>query len=208
MPLPPDFERFVERDNALQTEPSASELGELPPRYLPDFGTITDGNAAPDADGAVALLIASGRRAAELELPVLAHVRSWSCRGCETPATGLAAVLALPAALKRAGLPDLAAFDLIEWDEKLAAELLACARACASRRFCEERLGRGPLGEIEPERRNVDGGSIATGHPASAAGARQVLRLALEMAQRDVALGLATVSSVEGQGAALILDRS
>ena len=97
---------------------------------------------------------------------------------------------------------------LIEINEAFAAQVLACYEAFDSRQFCEQHLGTGPIGIPDPERVNVNGGAIALGHPVGATGARLVLTLLMEMARRDVSLGLATLCVGGGQGAAVVVERS
>jgi acetyl-CoA acetyltransferase len=109
-------------------------------------------------------------------------------------------------ALERAGVT-LGSIDLIELNEAFAAQVLACYEAFASRRFCEEHLGSGPVGTLDPDRVNVNGGAIAYGHPVGASGARLVLTLLEEMQRRSAALGLATLCVGGGQGAAMVVER-
>ncbi|HET9235365.1 MAG TPA: acetyl-CoA C-acyltransferase, partial [Candidatus Eisenbacteria bacterium] len=98
---------------------------------------------------------------------------------------------------------------LIEINEAFAAQVLACEAAFASNTFAEDELGMPrALGEINPERRNVNGGAIALGHPVGATGARLVQTLLLEMQKRDVSLGLVTLCIGGGQGAAVLLERA
>jgi acetyl-CoA acyltransferase len=115
---------------------------------------------------------------------------------------------AIPTALERAGLT-LGDIDLVEMHEAFAAQVLSTTRALASSRFAEEELGRSePVGEIDPERLNVNGGSIALGHPFGATGARILTSLANEMVRRDVQFGLASVCAAGGIGCAIVLERS
>jgi acetyl-CoA C-acetyltransferase len=117
-------------------------------------------------------------------------------------------VLAVPEALRRAGGLALERMDLVEFDEAYAAQVIACLRALGSRRFCERHLGSGPVGTLDPERLNVNGGAIAIGRPAGACGARLVLALLGEMTRRDASCGLAALDAGGGQGAAMIVERA
>ena len=97
--------------------------------------------------------------------------------------------------------------DLIEINEAFAAQVLACEAAFASDAFAALELGRSnALGVIDPERRNVNGGAIALGHPVGATGARLVQTLLLELRMRGLALGLVTLCIGGGQGAAVLLE--
>jgi len=121
---------------------------------------------------------------------------------------GLGPVVASPIALKRAGGLTLDRMDLVEINEAFAAQVLACLKAFSSRTFCEENLASGPIGSVDPERLNVNGGAVALGHPVGASGVRLVLTLLNEMARRNASLGLATLCVGGGQGGAVVLERN
>ena len=208
VPIPPAYLRAAERDDGIREQQSIDALGRLRPVFDKHHGTVTAGNASQITDGAAALVLASGRRAREAGLPVLGRVRSWGFAGCDPARMGLGPVLATPVALRRAGISNLDALDLVEINEAFAAQVLACFKAFASREFCEDQLGSGPLGNLDPERVNVNGGAIALGHPVGASGGRLVLTLLHEMRRRDASLGLATLCVGGGQGAAMVLERS
>jgi acetyl-CoA C-acetyltransferase/acetyl-CoA acyltransferase len=208
VPLAPDYRKAADRDNGIREQQSVEALAKLRPVFDRACGTVTAGNSSQITDGAAAVVLASGRRAAELGLPVLGRIRSWAFAGCDPARMGLGPVLATPLALRRAGGLDLARLDLVEINEAFAAQVLACRVAFASRRFTEEHLGRGPLGELDPERLNVNGGAIALGHPVGATGARLVLTALLELARRNASLALVTLCVGGGQGGAVVLERS
>jgi len=208
VPIPPEYESSATRDNGIREDTSAEALAALPPAFDPRFGTVTAGNAAPVADGAVALVLASAGRARALGLRVLGTVRSWGFAGCDPARMGLGPLFAVPEALRRAGGLALDRMDLVELHEAFAAQVLACFRAFESRSFCERQLGTGPVGTLDPALVNVNGGAIALGHPLGASGARMALTLLREMERRDASLGVATACAVGGQGGALILERA
>ena len=119
---------------------------------------------------------------------------------------GLGPVEAVRQALGRAGMT-IDDVDLVEINEAFAAQVLACLDAFASRRFAERELDRAePVGAIDEERLNVDGGAIALGHPVGASGARLLLHLALELRRRGGGHGLATLCVGGGQGQAVVLE--
>jgi acetyl-CoA acetyltransferase len=98
---------------------------------------------------------------------------------------------------------------LVEMNEAFAAQVLANEVAFGSAAFAERELGRmRPVGELDRERLNVNGGAIALGHPVGATGARLVLTVLLEMKRRDVEFGLVTLCIGGGQGAAVVLERA
>jgi len=208
VPLPPEYAELADRDNAVREEVSLESLASLPPRFEPEYGTVTAGNSCSLADGAAAVVLASGARARELGLEPVGRVRSVAFAGCDPSRMGLGAVPAIARVLGRSGA-SMAQIDLVEMHEAFAAQALACRRALASREFCRAELGLdAPVGEPDPERTNVHGGAIALGHPPAASGVRMVLTLLAEMGRRGAALGLAAVSAAGGQGGALIVERA
>ena len=175
-------------------------LARLKPYFDKARGTITAGNSSPITDGAVAVVVAR-----EAPSP-LARIRSWASAGLSPRRMGLGPVHAVPPALAEAGLT-LADVDLVEINEAFAAQVIACAAAMASDTFAREELGlTAAVGELHPERTNVNGGAIALGHPVGASGARLVLTLAHEMKRRGAGLGLATLCVGGGQGSAMVLE--
>jgi len=208
VPIGPRYTSAVASDTGIRENQTIEALAKLRPIFDRKYGTVTAGNASQVTDGAAALLLASARRARELGLPVLGRIRSWAFAGCDPARMGLGPVLATPIALKRAGGLTMDRLDLIELNEAFAVQVLACYEAFDSRQFCEQHLGTGPVGTPDPERVNVNGGAIALGHPVGATGARLVLTLLMEMARRDVSLGLATLCVGGGQGAAVVVERS
>lgn len=208
VPLAPRFERAAERDTGIRENQTLEALAKLPPVFDRRFGSVTAGNSSQITDGAAALVLASERRARELGLEILGRLRSWGFAGCDPSRMGLGPVVATPLALRRAGIPALEQIDLVEINEAFAVQVLACLEAFGSRAFCEEELGTGPVGAIDPERLNVNGGAIALGHPVGASGGRLLLTLLLEMQRRDASLGLATLCVGGGQGGAVVIERS
>jgi len=208
VPLPPRFEQMAAADNGIRPGQSMEALAKLKPVFDRTYGTVTAGNSSQITDGAVALVLASRRRASELRLPVLGTIRSWAFAGCDPARMGLGPVLATPEALARARLDGLARIDRIEINEAFAAQVLACLRAFESRKFFQERLGTAPVGAVDLDRLNVNGGAIALGHPVGASGARLVLTLLKELGRRGESLGLAALCVGGGQGAAVVVERS
>jgi acetyl-CoA C-acetyltransferase/acetyl-CoA acyltransferase len=208
VPMPPRYRTAVDRDNGIRENQTLEALARLRPAFDRAYGTVTAGNSSQITDGAAALVLASERAARERGLPILGRLRAWGFAGCDPARMGLGPVMATPIALRRAGGLSLDRFDLFEINEAFAAQVLACLQAFESRRFCEEHLGSGPLGSPDPERVNVNGGSIALGHPVGASGGRLVLTQLLEMQRRDASLGLVTLCVGGGQGGTVVLERS
>jgi acetyl-CoA acyltransferase len=208
VPIGPRYKSAAERDNGIREGQSLEALARLRPIFDRRYGTVTAGNSSQLTDGAAAVVLASRARAKQLGLEPLGCVRSWSFAGCDPARMGLGPVYATPLALRRAGGLTMQQIGLLEINEAFAAQVLACFAAFDSRKFCEEEIGGAPIGEPRPDRTNVNGGAIALGHPVGATGARLALTLLLEMARRNIDLGLVTLCVGGGQGAAMVLERS
>jgi len=134
-------------------------------------------------------------------------VKAYTAVGLDPSRMGLGPVFAIDKLLKMTGLK-LSDVPLIEINEAFAAQVLACVKAMASSTFAKEHLdGGNPIGEVDMDKLNVNGGGIALGHPVGATGARLVLTLLLEMKRRNVDLGIAALCVGGGQGAAILLER-
>ncbi len=171
------------------------------------YGTITTGNSSPLTDGAAALILMSEEKARALGAKPLGFLRSYAYAALDPKDQLLQGpAYAAPVALDRAGLA-LGDMDLVDMHEAFAAQVLSNLKAFASRKFAEEKLGRSaPLGEVDPEKLNVNGGSIALGHPFAATGARMILQTLRELGRRRGSHALLTVCAAGGLGAAVVLD--
>jgi acetyl-CoA acyltransferase len=150
----------------------------------------------------------SEEQAKSLGYEPLGYIRSFAFASLD-PATQLlqGPAYAAPVALERAGI-ELADVDLVEMHEAFAAQVLSNMKALASKKFAEAELGRTkPVGEIDLDRFNVTGGSIAIGHPFGATGARIVTQLLYELRRRGLNLGLLTVCAAGGMGHAMVVER-
>ena len=205
--LPPPYDSPVVKDNIVRDDASLEGLAKLKPAFDRKHGTITAGNASPLTDGASALLIMRESRAKALGYQPLGFLRSWAYAAVD-PAWQLlmAPVFAAPVALRRAGMT-LKQMDLVDMHEAFAAQVASNLQAMASKKFAVERLGlRKPLGEIDPAKLNVNGGSIALGHPFAATGARMVLTTLHELRRRGAHRALLTLCAAGGLGAAVVLE--
>jgi acetyl-CoA C-acetyltransferase len=199
-------------DNNVRQDTTPEKLAKLRPTFDPQGGTLTAGNSTPLTDGASAVLLASEEWAAKRGLPVLAYLsfgKAWAV----DYATGnegllMAPAYAVPAMLKDAGLT-LQDFDYYEIHEAFAAQVLCTLKAWESPEYCQEVLGLpGPLGSIDRSRLNVNGGSIAIGHPFAATGTRIVSSLAKMLANDPNARrGLISACTAGGMGVTAIVER-
>jgi acetyl-CoA C-acetyltransferase len=161
------------------------------------------------------VLLASDEWAARRGLPVLAYL-SWSQTAAvdffdQKEGLLMAPAYAVPRMLARAGLT-LQDFDLYEIHEAFAAQVLCTLAAWQDDEYCRTQLGLpGPLGALDRAKLNVNGGSLATGHPFAATGARLVAGLAKMLAQLEqpagAARGLISICAAGGQGVVAILER-
>jgi len=204
----PGYERAVVADNGVRPDVSPEGLAALRPVFDRRFGTLTAGNSSPITDGGSAVVLMSERKARALGCAPLAFVRSWAYSAIPPGGQLLQGpAYAAPLALERAGLR-LADIDLVEMHEAFAAQVLSNLKALASRRFARDELNRSePVGEVDLERWNVNGGSIALGHPFGATGARVTMQLVHELARRGLKFGLLTVCAAGGHGFAMVVER-
>ena len=197
----------VTSDNGIRTDTSLEALAALKPVFDRRYGTVSAGNSSPLTDGASGVLVMAEAKAKALGYTPLAYVRAYAVAAVD-PGWQLlqGPAYAVPKVLERAGLTwkDL---GLVEIHEAFAAQVLSNIQAWGSQAWAE-RLGLpGPVGEVDWDRTNVMGGSIAVGHPFGATGARLVTTLAQEMRRRDVQFGLISICAQGGMGAALVLER-
>ncbi|MSP26753.1 MAG: acetyl-CoA C-acyltransferase FadI [Myxococcales bacterium] len=204
--LPPPYDKPVERDNLVRESTSIEALAKLPPAFDKRYGTITAGNASPLTDGASALLVMRESKAKALGYEPLGYLTSWAYAAVD-PAWQLlmAPVFAAPAALARAGLA-LKDMDLIDMHEAFAAQVAANLRGLACKKLATEMGLRAPLGEVDPDKLNVNGGSLAIGHPFAATGGRMVLSTLRELKKRRGKYALLTLCAAGGLGAAVVLE--
>ena len=197
----------VTEDNGPRLNQTIEALAKLKPIFDRRDGTVTVGNSCQISDGAVALVLTDPDYAEAEGLEVLGYVRSYACAGLDPSRMGLGPVYALDRLFRQTGL-SLSDIPLLEINEAFASQVLACVKAMASPLFAREHLDRtSPLGEVDMDRLNVNGGAIALGHPVGATGARLVLTLLMEMRRRDLDLGVAALCVGGGQGAAILLER-
>ena len=181
-----------DRDECNRPDTTLEGLLSLKPHFDPHSGqgSVTAGNASQLSDGASATLLMSRERADSLGIPYKLIYRGFAVSGCEPDEMGIGPVFAVPKLLKRnrLGVDDI---DLWELNEAFAVQVV----------YCRDRLG------IPMEKLNVNGGSIAIGHPFGMTGSRMVGTLANEMARRpDSRYGMVTMCIGGGQGAAGLFE--
>ena len=201
-------EQMIDTDKGVKDHLSKNRLAKMPPFFDKKYGTVTVANSCPINDGSALLLMMSEDKIKTMGLKPLVFIKSSHFIGLDPKRMGLGPVYASSIALKKAGL-NLKDIGLIEINEAFASQVLACLKAFASKKFCKEKLNlKQSVGEIDPDKLNVNGGAIAIGHPVSATGARLILTLAKEMKRRQVQFGLATLCIGGGQGGAVVLENA
>jgi acetyl-CoA acyltransferase len=183
----------ADRDECNRPDTTLQGLLALKPHFDPNSGqgTVTAGNASQLSDGASATLLMSRQRADQLGIPYKLVFRGFQVAGCEPDEMGIGPVFAVPKLLKRGGV-QMKDIDLWELNEAFAVQVV----------YCRDRLG------IDPEKLNVNGGSIAIGHPFGMTGSRMVGTIANEMARRKARYGVVTMCIGGGQGAAGLFERA
>ncbi len=205
---PPAFNPPIASDNGIRTDTSLEQLRALKPVFDRRYGTVTAGNSSPLTDGASAVLLMSAERAKALGYEALAYIRSYAYAALDPGEQLLMApVLAAPVALRRAGIT-LQEVDVVEMHEAFAAQVLSNLEGFVSREWAERAGFSEPVGDVDPERLNVLGGSIALGHPFGATGGRILTTLCNELVRRGAQFGLLTVCAAGGMGHAMVVERA
>jgi acetyl-CoA acetyltransferase family protein len=184
-------EHLCDRDECNRPDTTLEGLSALKPHFDPNSGqgTVTAGNSSQLSDGAVAVLLMERQRALALGIKPKIAFRGFSVAGCEPDEMGIGPVFAVPKLLTRFGLK-VADIGLWELNEAFAVQVV----------YCRDRLG------IDPAKLNVNGGSIAIGHPFGMTGARLVGTIANEMIRRRARYGVVTMCIGGGQGAAGLFE--
>ncbi|WP_199176231.1 acetyl-CoA C-acetyltransferase [Zhongshania marina] len=208
----------VSKDNILRADTTIEKLASLKPAFDKESGkgTLTAGNSSTLTDGASAVLLASEEWAKERGLPVRAYLTIVETAAVdffgkdgasEKEGLLLAPAYAVPRMLEKAGLT-LQDFDYYEIHEAFAAQVLATLKAWEDESFCKEKLGLDrALGSIDLSKLNVNGSSLATGHPFAATGGRIVATLAKMLEEKGSGRGLISVCAAGGQGITAIIER-
>jgi len=196
----------VEQDVGPRSNQSREALAKLRPLFDKAHGTVTAGNSCPITDGAAAAIVTPAEKVTSIGFAPLGYMRDYAIAGCDPSRMGLGPVFAIHKLLKQSGL-SLSDFELFEINEAFAAQVLACLKALSSTNFAKTALGESrPLGEIDPDHLNVNGGAIALGHPVGTSGTRLIITLLRALRDRGLRRGLASLCVGGGQGVAVWLE--
>ncbi|MEV7428991.1 acetyl-CoA C-acetyltransferase [Nocardioides sp. NPDC092400] len=204
--------RGLDRDNNLRPDSTVEKLAKLKPVFgKGESATMTAANSTPLTDGASAVLLGSEEWASAHGLDVLAYFVDSETAAVDYVHGGegllMAPAYAVPRMLARNGLT-LQDFDYYEIHEAFASQVLSTLKAWEDPVFCKERLGLdAPLGSIDRSKLNVNGSSLAAGHPFAATGGRIIANLAKLLAEKGSGRGLISICAAGGQGVVAILER-
>lgn len=201
------YKNFIDKDNCIRENSVLESYAKLKPVFDRKHGSVTAATSTPLTDGGAAILLMREGRAKELGYQPLGYIRSFGFAAIDVWQDMLMGPsYATPIALQRAGM-SLADLDLIEMHEAFAAQALANMKMFGSAKFAKEHLGRDKaIGEIDMDKFNVMGGSLAYGHPFAATGARLITQTLNELNRRGGGVGLTTACAAGGLGAAMIVE--
>ena len=184
-----EFEETIfDQDEGVRFGTTKEGISKIPAAFKPG-GSVTAGNSSQTSDAAAAVLLMSKEKAKELGLKPMATFRYHAVEGCEPEVMGVGPAVAIPRALKLAGM-EMSQMDLIELNEAFAAQAI----------YCINELG------INEDITNVNGGAIALGHPLGCTGAKLTTQLIYEMQERKARWGLVSMCIGFGMGAAGIFE--
>jgi len=205
--VPPDYEVTVTQDTIVRHDSQLEDYADLPPVFDKEHGTITAGNSSPLTDGASALIMTTEDKARALGLPILGFIRSYAFTAVDPRDELLIGpACATPLALERAGMT-FSNMALIDQHEAFSAQILSVVQAFESAEFARQNLSREePVGKVDWDRFNVNGGSIALGHPFAATGVRQIIQTLHELRRRGEQFALCGACAAGGLAGAVVLE--
>jgi len=196
---------FYAEDSGLRRDTTLDRLAKLRPVFDPKYGSVTSGNSSQITDGAAMLVLASAEAVKRHKLEVLGELLGHEWAGVDPAQMGLGPVHAVAKLLTRHQhkMDDLKQMEL---NEAFAVQVLACQAAWDSAEYAREELKlEKPLGRMDPERLNPEGGAVACGHPVGSSGARLVLHLLHALKRKGGGSGVATLCIGGGQGGAMLV---
>jgi acetyl-CoA C-acetyltransferase len=205
-PVYDDRGELFKDDDGVRKDSTADNLAKLKPFFDRKYGNVTAGNSSQITDGAAWLVLATDEAVKRHKLEPLGRIVDSQWAGLDPAQMGLGPVHASTPILTR---HELKLNDLDAWEinEAFAAQVLACLAAWNENKYCREELGlERAMGELDPEKLNVDGGAIALGHPVGASGARIVLHLLHTLKRTKGKRGIASICIGGGLGGAMLVE--
>jgi len=193
-------------DDGVRRDATPESLAKLRPFFDRKYGSVTPGNSSQITDGAAWMLLASEDAVKKHGLAPIGRIVDSEWAGLDPAQMGLGPVHAATPILKRHGL-GLDDLDYWEINEAFAAQLLGCLAAWRDEKYCRDELGLDrPLGSLNEEKLNVDGGAIALGHPVGASGTRILLHLLKTLKRNRAKRGIACICIGGGLGGAMLVE--
>ncbi len=193
------------KDDGIRLNQTIQALEKLKPIFDRNSGTVTAGNSSQVSDGASMLILTTESKALKLGLEPIGFIKDYSYAGLDASRMGLGPLFASKKLFDKTNIK-LKDIDLIELNEAFAAQVLANIEAFKSKEYFKKHFNSDPLGEINPDILNVNGGAIALGHPVGMSGTRIVLHTLKELKRRNLKTGLATLCVGGGQGASFLVE--
>lgn len=198
--------KYYNFDDGVRRDTTMEKLATLKPFFDKPFGLVTAGNSSQVTDGACFLILASADAVKRYQLPVLGRIVETTWSALDPAEMGLGPVYAVAKLFKQQQM-QLSDIDYWEINEAFAGQVLACVAAFQDEKYCKDYLGFAhAIGKLDMSRLNVDGGSIAIGHPVGASGARIVLHLLQVLKRQNAKRGVATICIGGGQGGAMLIE--
>lgn len=206
--VPPRYEKRVEADNGVRMPADREALKKLKPVFDRKYGSVTAANSSPLTDGASMVVLMSEERVKAEGRAVKGWVKSFAYSAIDPhPELLLGPAYAVPMALDKAGLT-LKDMDVVDMHEAFASQVLCTLKVLGSKQFAQDHLKRQEaVGEVDPAKLNVLGGSIALGHPFGATGTRMIIQTLNELERRKGKYALLSLCAAGGMAAALVLER-
>ncbi|MDC0611515.1 acetyl-CoA C-acyltransferase FadI [Vibrio sp.] len=207
-PIHPHPHQFhLTEDNVLRHSSQLSDYAKLRPVFDRHAGTVTAGNSSALTDGGAALFVVREDTAKAMNLPVLGYIRAYDfCAISVKKNMLLGPAYSIPRVLEKAGM-SIKDIELMEMHEAFAAQVLANLACLSSDLFAQQQLGRSQaVGDIDPTLMNIQGGSLAYGHPFAATGARMITQLLYQLKRSGKGIGLVASCAAGGIGSSIILE--
>lgn len=198
----------IKKDNGFRGDTTLEKVSKLKPAFVKEGGTITAANASFLTDGAAVCLLMTEEKAQQLGLKPKAYIHSYTFAGCDLQEELLLGpTYAVSKLLKQTGM-QLSDFDVFEFHEAFAGQILANLKCLASDDFAKQKLGRDKaVGTVPMDKFNLWGGSLSLGHPFGATGARLVTTASNRLIKENGKYALIAACAAGAHGHAMILER-
>lgn len=198
--------KYYQFDMGIREDSTLAKLAKLRPVFDKPFGVVTAGNSSQVSDGAAMMLLASADAVKKYNLKPLAKIRDIVWAALDPSIMGLGPVHVIAKLLQRNNL-DIKQVDFWEINEAFACQVMACVKALADPVYCKNNFGLAqPVGQLDYNKLNINGGAVAIGHPVGASGTRLPLHLAHVLREHQAKLGIASLCIGGGQGGGILIE--